>query len=142
LYYSEKVYVALDNADDTSATETVSLTGVTMTINASNYTMASTGMRVAVYYTDSDNTTKLVGAYAPSAISGANVVTSATGTSTYNFAGASTSLSAEAGTVTATAGQCYFTVYVYLDGENTNVYTDNIKKTSNLLDKLELTFGI
>lgn len=142
--YTEKVYVALDNADDANATETVKLKSIA--INSPNdYAMAK-AVRVAIYYTSTTydsqgtgtTTTSLVGAYSNDATAG-KYVKSATATDTYTF---KSSAEANAGTVTTKAGECFFTVKVYLDGEHSTVFTDNIVKTKDLINSINLQFGI
>ena len=134
-WYVEKINAKITGTDKTAAAVKITDIGL------GNGSWADKGLRMAVTYTDvtpaaveggeATSTTTLIGIFSDDGAT--NNYLTATGaynasvsTKTYTFATSTTS------TVTVdNTGEDYFTVYVYLDGEDSRVFTDNIATLGN-----------
>ena len=144
--YNEQIACKLTGSD-TSAAIKFQSTGITITGNASNQDILS-AVRIALFWHDASansgaGSTTFLGEYAPSAVNsekhltGTIVADTAPATSgnskgyddvataTYSVKAISTTAGADIGTV-HTNGSDYLDVYVYLDGEDANCFTNNV----------------
>ena len=133
-FYQEIIKCKLTGGESDADTDTVVVTGVTLSNKAKNL---SNCIRVALQYTHGGSTTNL-GVYAPAARS--NKYLTAVGdyedslkpvnegetVKNYDFSAITTISNMQAGTVDTT-GTGYFTVTVYLDGEDSACFTNNIQ---------------
>jgi hypothetical protein len=157
--YAEKVYFRLSDGSADGSSKKVKLTGVTINVNA-NATMGD-AIRVAV----ADPDGKLIGTFA-NATGGANGVINDTSLSlataiegndkiasytagTFNPAleAESTAISKETGiTGLTTAEQTskYVTVYVWLDGQDSNCYSDKVGtvNAATIIDSIQVDFTL
>lgn len=128
-YYSEVINAKITGTDATSASVKITDIGL------GDGSWASAGLRMAVTYTDvdgEDSTTTLIGIFSDNGAS--NKYLTATGAYAESISeDAYTFATSTATTVTVdNTGDDYFTVFVYLDGEDANVFTDNIVTLGNL----------
>lgn len=132
--YAEKVYCKItgENADTT-----VYLRGLNWT-NVSNSESLNDALRVAI--TDMDG--KLVAIYGPDDTANGylSAATDASNAQTYTPTVKSDSLSIDMGTANG-SGSRFFTVYVYIDGEDTNC-TTNLCSGASLLDTFTLNLNL
>lgn len=159
--YKEEIYCKLVGASSDTATTRLSLTGLDVTMNNANDSALKNSIRVMLTYTEKNGTEKIIGAYAPTQVTeGAtikntadsyselgstgkgkytfNSFTSATKVATYN----NSSKVWEGGIGELdTSGEAKVTVYVYLDGEDTNCFSKNIK-ASDLLTNVTVNLSI
>ena len=149
--YKENVYFRLSDGASPSGNEKVYLKGVTINVNE-NADMGG-AIRVAI----ADSTGKLIGTYATATGTANGVINSSidlTG-DTYTpaafspaLAAASTGLSKElplAGALSTTDSDTNFvTVYVYLDGQDTNCFSDKVKtvNATKIIDSIQVDFSL
>jgi hypothetical protein len=145
-YYVEKVYVALSGTNDaTTKTFKADKFGVTW-----GSALIANGARVFVLYHDADGADTLVGQYAKTAttkttteINAAVAANTAIGASnsetvTYSPMTIPTNNSFK---VSNTAGSCYFTFVVFLDGQDPDVKTNQIV-SSELVGSFDIQFTL
>lgn len=154
--YKESIYCKLVGAASTTDTTKLQLAGLTITTPTSTETLKN-AIRVLLTYTEVGKTEKIIGAYALSDHDNAKTLTSEgdtyteASTGTYSFK-VNTSASVLAtkqpdGSYTGgigTLGQSgndKVTVYVYLDGEDTDCYSGNIK-ASDLVSSIDVQLSI
>jgi hypothetical protein len=135
-YYQENIKCKLTGATSSSDKADLKVTGLTVT--TSTATQAS-GIRVAIQYNGT-----LIGVYAPSeasnkVLTGAGTYSAKLSSAKTTFAAAST-LSGKIGEV-GTDGSDYITVTVYLDGEDSNVYSQSIS-ASDLVTSVKLNLSV
>ena len=140
-YYQETIKCKLTGGETDADTDTVAIKNVTLT---NNNKKLSGCIRVAIQYTV-DGSTSLIGVYAPAAKS--NKYLTQTGTYSKAVSGDNASFAAlssisnqDAGKV-ETTGKNYFTVTVYLDGEDASCFTNNIE-LSELVKDLEINLAL
>lgn len=145
-YYVENVYAALVGAADAASKDTVTITGLTIT-PVSGYAMTS-GVRVALYYNDvegSNTTTSLIGVYGLNGATEKMLTESGKAYSATTKADltvqAQSAASTWSGAEVDTTGKDYFTVIVYLDGEDSNVKSSGIK-ASDLISSISLNLTL
>lgn len=149
--YTEKVYIKT-STQGSSDQATVQSVKVDITTNSATAVTAKNGVKVAI--TSSDG--KLLGIWKPNDNGADNTKTYA-GDSTavgaagltdtawngYKTSGAWASLAAAdqitVGSAADPATAKYINVYVYLDGENTGVFSDNVPDITTLLTKVDVS---
>lgn len=151
-YYQEIIKCKLTGGESDTDTDTVVLTDVQLENTGKNLSEA---VRIAIQYTQTvgdETTTKLLGVYAPTAQS--NKYLTKTGdyedslmplndgetVKNHTFKAYATIKNEDAGVVD-TNGTNYFTITVYLDGEDDKCFTDNIQ-LSDILKNVTLNLKL
>lgn len=138
--YKEEIACKLTGTDSDTETAPMYLTSLDIDLKDNDKVIGgatykqSHGVRVALLYTDPDDTTSLLGIYNGTGSAVSNKYLTGTGEystklapagdTNYNFPAAPTTRTL-VGNVDPT-GDCKVTVIVYLDGEDANVFTDSI----------------
>ena len=137
--YKEEIACKLTGTDSSTETAPMYLTSLNIDLKDNDKVIGgatykqSHGVRVALLYTDAESTTSLLGIYNGTGAAVSNKYLTGAGTYSSKLAPADTNYSFPAAPATRTlvgnvdpSGNCKVTVIVYLDGEDTNVFTDSI----------------
>ena len=147
--YAEKVYLRRSVTPGTLETFYVNLTDVTLQLAETTHAMQN-GLTVQIRYTDpSDSTVKTltynsdgqpVGKY--TTLSASTDVTVTPDTNHGTAATGLTNGTLRVGTLTASSNQVVLDVFVYLDGDDATVKSDNAVNTTDIIRSLTLNFAI
>lgn len=137
--YKEEIVCKLTGTDSSTETAPMYLTSLDITLKDNDKVIGGTtykqshGVRVALLYTDAESTTSLLGIYNGTGAAVSNKYLTGAGTYSSKLAPADNDYSFPAAPATRTlvgnvdpSGNCKVTVIVYLDGEDSNVFTDSI----------------
>lgn len=143
-FYQEKVYCKLKGSSNTAS---VKLQGLTVNFTEGNSSDLKNAIRIAVSYHDAGaDTYTLVGVYSRYAQENAKYLKGTAEhyndvlSGTYNIKGFAPDLNATAGNVHPT-GNDYFEITVYLDGEQSDCFTNNVNLT-NIVNSINLDLAL
>lgn len=161
--YKEEIYCKLVGAADDNATTRLNLTSLSVTMGTNTDFALKNAVRVMLTYTEKDGTEKIIGAYAPTTVTGATIKQKASkyseltaegadgkGTYTFNAFTSATKVATKNSETKVweggigslgTSGEDKVTVYVYLDGEAGECFSQNIK-ASDILTKVQVNLSI
>lgn len=155
--YAEKVYCKLVGVTDAGAEETVRLDSIDVTWEDTANSEVQGAVRILVTYTE-DGTEKLIGAYSKAAESGIKSLKGAIAASeddgatngyaklpassigSVDFTAVGSIAQTNLGTV-ETTGKNYVTVYIYIDGEDSQCASKNIK-AADLITAVDVQLSI
>lgn len=135
-YYHEKINAKVTGTEATSAN--VKITSINFGVGS-----WSSALRMAVTYTNAAGDTSVVGIF--SKAGAANKYLTGEGTYSAKLSSANYTFPSKTDTKTVSVdnnGECAFDVYVYLDGEDPTVYTDNITTLGNTTTGITINFAI